>query len=319
MKRVLVVLNAKAGTLEASEGRDEAGRLRRRFAAHGVEADVREVEGPKLPDAAREARESGVYDLIVAGGGDGTLNAVGSQLVGSETPFAVLPLGTLNHLAKELEMPTELEAAVDALVAGRTVPFNVGEVNGRAFLLFSAIGLYSDVVWHRDAQRRALGRKKWPAMAVAYWKMIWRWPLMRVRVRVTGRPAFYRLTPAAYVSVSDYQLRLMGLTESSCGGRAALNIYLAAKKNRRGMVWLMIKAVLRMLRRRKDFEMLCAGEVELSTRRQHIRVGVDGEVFQMETPLRFRLVEGGLRMRVPAEKTEGAEAGATATAGALAR
>ena len=296
--KVLVLLNAAAGTLAASQTSDEAQRVRERFATHGIDADVRAVEGAKLPETARAARDQRTWDMIVAGGGDGTLNAVGAELVGSGVTFAVLPLGTFNHLAKELDLPPDLDQAVDALVAGQTVDFNVGEVNGRVFLLFAAIGMYSDAVWHRDAQRKALGRKKWTATVVAYWKMLARWPLMHVRVRIAGG-TFRRLTPAVYVGVSEYQLKFMGVESSGCGGRSSLNVFLASKRNRRGMVWLMIKAALRLLRPRKDFEVLCATNLEVSLRRRHVRVGVDGEVFNLETPLRFRLIERGLRMRVP--------------------
>jgi diacylglycerol kinase family enzyme len=297
--KVLVLLNAAAGTLAASKSQDEADRLRARFAHHGVEADVRAVPGPELVKLAREARDSRAYDLVVAGGGDGTLNAVGSQLVGGDVEFAVLPLGTLNHLAKEVGMPEDLDASVDALVTGRTIDLSVGEVNGQVFLLFCAIGLYSDVVRHRDAQRKSLGRAKWTAMAVAYCKMIARWPLMRVRIK-TGGQSFRRLTPLVYVGVSDHQLKLMGLEETSCGGRDALNVYLAAKPHRRGLVWMAIKAMIHRLHPGKDFELLCTDELEVSPHRRHVRVGYDGEVTTLESPLRFRRIKAGLRMRVPA-------------------
>jgi diacylglycerol kinase family enzyme len=300
--KVLVLLNAAAGTLAASKTQDEADRLKARFAHHGVDADVRPVPGPNLPKIAKEARDTRAYDLVVAGGGDGTLNAVGSQLVGSDVEFAVLPLGTLNHLAKEVGMPADLDESVDALVTGRTIDFNVGEVNGQVFLLFCAVGLYSDVVWHRDAQRKALGRAKWTAMAVAYWKMIARWPLMFVRLRLPGQ-TFRRLTPVVYVGVSDHQIRLMGLENTSCGGRRALNVYLAAKTHRRGLVWLALKGLFRRLEPRKDFELLCTEEFELSTHRRHTRIGYDGEVTTLPTPLRFKLIKSGLRMRVPATPT----------------
>ena len=161
--KALVLLNAAAGTLARSDTQDEPDRIRAAFARHDIAADVRSVPGPDLPRTARDARTSD-YDLVVAGGGDGTLNSIASELIGSDKPFAVLPLGTLNHLAKELDTPADLDEAVDAISRGLTTgaiePFNVGAVNDQPFLLFAAIGLYPNVVKHRDAQRKSLGRSK---------------------------------------------------------------------------------------------------------------------------------------------------------------
>jgi diacylglycerol kinase family enzyme len=201
-------------------------------------------------------------------------------------------------LAKELGVPLDLDEAVDALAAGKTVDFHVGRVNGHTFTLFSAVGLYSQMIKHRDAQRKVLGRKKWLAGIVAFFRVLLRWPLMRVRLTVGGQ-SIRRLTPVVFVALSEYQIRALGLDDYSCGCRDQLNIFLAAKTNRRGMVWVMIKGLFRLLRPRKDFEVVTAASAELAVRGRTVRVGVDGEVMDMETPLRFSVVVGGLKMRVP--------------------
>jgi diacylglycerol kinase family enzyme len=297
--RVLVLLNAAAGTLASSKDGDEAGRIARRFRENRMEVDVRAVDGSQMIEVTREARDAGEYDLILAGGGDGTVNTIASQLVGGDVAFGVLPLGTFNHLAKELTIPLELDQAIDALSAGKTIDFDVGRVNEQIFLLFSAVGLYSDMVKHRDAQRRVLGRAKWLAGIVAFFKMFTRWPLIRVRLTVEGT-IIKRLTPVVFVALSEYQIRALGLEDFSCGCRDRLNIFLAAKTNRRGWAWMMIKGLFGRLKPRKDFEVVTAPSAELAMRRRHVRVGVDGEVIDMRTPLRFEVVKNGLKLRVPA-------------------
>jgi diacylglycerol kinase family enzyme len=297
--RVLVLLNAAAGTLASSANGDEAERIARGFGSHGLEVDVRAVEGAKLLEVTREARDSGRFDLILAGGGDGTVNTVASELVGSRVAFGVLPLGTFNHLAKELAIPLELEQAVDALAGGKTVGFDVGRVNGRTFLLFCAVGLYSDMIKHRDAQRRVLGRSKWVAGVIAFFRMFSRWPLIRVRLRV-GERSMKRLTPVVFVALSEYQIRALGLEDYSCRCRDRLNIFLAAKTKRRGLLWMMIKGFFGAMKPRKDFEVVTAKEAELGMRGRTVRVGVDGEVVDLTTPLTLAVVAGGLRVRVPA-------------------
>jgi predicted polyphosphate/ATP-dependent NAD kinase len=97
--KVLVLLNESAGTLAASTSGDEPTRIRDKFAAHGVDAEVRIVEGAKLEETTRAAIGSDV-DAVIAGGGDGTLNTIAAALAGSPKAFGVLPLGTHNHFAK---------------------------------------------------------------------------------------------------------------------------------------------------------------------------------------------------------------------------
>jgi diacylglycerol kinase family enzyme len=302
--RVLVILNAKAGTLVSSDDQDQATIIRDRFATHGIDAEVRDVPGDQLAKTTCEARDSGRFDLIIAGGGDGTLNTIAGALVGGSVPFGVLPLGTFNHLAKELQIPLDLEAAVDALATGRDVPFNLGEVNGQVFLLFAAIGLYSDMVKHRDAQRKTLGRPKMFAGAIALVKVLFRWPLMRVHfARVmpadVQAPAL-RLTSVVYVSLSEYQMNALGMKEVPADPRGALNVLVLRHIHRRGLIWQAIKGLFGRLTAGHDLELLRIDAIEITPRgRDSIRVGYDGEVESMETPLKFRVIRDGLRVRIP--------------------
>lgn len=303
--RILIILNAKAGTIVAAAEKDQATIIRERFATHNIDAEVRDVPGDQLAAVTREARDSGRFDLIIGGGGDGTLNTIAGALVGGPVPFGVLPLGTFNHLAKELQIPLELEAAVDALAKGRDVPFNVGEVNGQVFLLFAAIGLYGDMVKHRDAQRKTLGRRKMFAGAIALAKMLFRWPLMRLRFSnvepASVRVATSRMTSVVYVSLSEYQMKALGLKDVPADARGALNVLVLRHVNRRGLIWQAIKGLFGRLTPGRDLELSRVDVIELQPGGKHnVRVGYDGEVQSMNAPLKCRLIRAALRMRVPA-------------------
>lgn len=302
--KALVLLNSAAGTLARSATQDEPDRIRAAFARHGIIADVHSVPGPDLPKTARDARTSD-FDLVVAGGGDGTLNSIASELIGSDKPFAVLPLGTLNHLAKELDTPADLDEAVDAIARGLTSgaiePFNVGQVNDRPFLLFAAIGLYANVVKHRDAQRKALGRSKWPAMLVALFRVLTRMPLFRVRLKLPDSN-YWRVTPLVFVALSEHQIKLFGVSEFSCPSREQLNIYVASRRKPLGVLLLLLRILLRLVKPQKDFEILCVPETEVSLKSKHVRVGMDGEVIDLETPLHFKILPAALRIVRPTPK-----------------
>ena len=298
--RVLVLLNDKAGTLAGSAERNEQATIRDRFAAAGWTADVRPTPGDALASTASAAARGGEYEMIVAGGGDGTLNTVAGALVGTGCPFGALPLGTFNHLAKELEMPLDLAAAVDALAAGRTVPLNVGRVNDRVFLSFAAIGIYSEMIRHRDAQRKSRGRKKMWAGTIAGLKMLFRWPLKRVCLHVDSVASIERPTPFVYVSLSGLQIDQMGVRGRPDDVRSKLNIFIAMQKDRLGLLKLLARATFRRVRAIRDVELYRAQRCELTIRRhRHVHVGYDGEIETMTLPLKFELVRDGLQVRVP--------------------
>ena len=223
--RVMVILNQAAGTLAGSATHDEPERIRAGFEAAGVEADVRTVEGAKLEETARSAQGEG-FDAVIAGGGDGTLNTIANALAGGPVAFGVLPLGTHNHFAKELNVPLDLDAAVAALARGTTADLDVGDVNGRVFLNFSGLGLHPMVVKHRDAQRDVLGRKKFFAMFVAVFSVLRRLPVLRVRLWY-GDTMVRRVTPSVIVCNNAHQMKVFGLENVSYSDRGVLNVYLA--------------------------------------------------------------------------------------------
>src|SRR5207245_2348151 len=106
-------------------------------------------------------------DLVVVGGGDGTISAAASALADSKTRLGILPLGTLNHFARDLGIPTDLDEAARLIAAGNERRVDVAEMNGRIFINNSAIGLYPLMVLDRGRQQKTLGRSKRLAMLVA--------------------------------------------------------------------------------------------------------------------------------------------------------
>jgi diacylglycerol kinase family enzyme len=301
--KVLVLLNGAAGTLAGAATDDQDVIIRDGFVRHGHECEVRRVDGIELFDTSRRSAQSGSHSLIVAGGGDGTLNTVASALVGTGVAFAVLPLGTFNHFAKELQIPLDLTEAVEALATGETIPFSIGKVNHKYFLLFCAVGLYTDMVRHRDAQREVLGRKKMWAGFIAFVKMLARWPLMRLRltgIEGPSHPDLSRLTTTAYVSLSGYQMQQMGLNDVPENSRDALTLLISPHVTRWQLLGFLFKAMFRRANSRRDLERLRAQRLELNIRRREVvRVGYDGEVESMKTPLRIERIENALNMRVP--------------------
>lgn len=296
--KLLVLLNGSAGTLTNSATKDEPERIRRAFEAAGHQVEVRHVEGARLEDEARAALKSDV-DAIIAGGGDGTINTIANVVAGSDKAYGVLPLGTHNHFAKDLGLPLELEAAIDALAHGGVTDLPVAEVDGRIFLNFSALGFHPELVRHRDAQRKTLGRTKWLAMGVALFRVFVRFPILRVELRTPER-RIVRYSPSVIVCNNPHQMRVFGVEDASVPQRGLLNVYVATGRSRLGLIWLFLRSLFGRLDRTETFEVVALPEVTIDTRRSWAHVSIDGEVADLRPPLRYKVRQTALRVLTPA-------------------
>jgi diacylglycerol kinase family enzyme len=295
LDKIVVIVNASAG-LGYCGGWTAA--LAEKFRSHGVEADITLARsGAEMIARAEQARAEGAA-VVVAGGGDGTINAVASALTGSQTRLGVLPLGTLNHFAKDLKIPLDLDEAVANAVKGEALQVDVGEVNGRIFLNNSSLGIYPDIVRDREQQQRHLGRSKWHAFGRAMFAALRRFPFMSVRLKING-DEHLRRTPFVFIGNNEY---LQGLT---LGGRERLDsgklcLYVAQKPTRLGLLRYAVHALLGKLSEARDFDVLSAPDLVIETRHQRLRVATDGEVTLMTPPLCYRSRASALSVIVPA-------------------
>lgn len=255
--RVAVIVNRGAGTVQRQELTPD--QLRDAFAATGVEAEVHFVDGPAIPETARAALARGV-DALIAGGGDGTVRSLAAVLAGRREALGVLPLGTLNHFAKDLKVPLAVEEAVPALAAGRVHALDLGEVNGEIFVNNSSIGLYPTVVVVRDRQREHLGRGKWLATASALLKVVPRLPPLDVRLKVEGR-AIGRHTHFAFIGNNEYEMSLFDYGARSRLDSGDLYLYVARCSSRWCIVGITLLALLRDVSATRHFEFLVPARV----------------------------------------------------------
>lgn len=272
--------------------------LAEKFLSQGVKADITLAKsGEEMIARAKQAVADGA-PLVVAGGGDGTINAVASVLVDSQTSLGVLPLGTLNHFAKDLNIPLELDDAVANAVHGRVAQVDVGEVNGRVFLNNSSLGIYPAIVRDREKQQKHLGRGKWPAFARAVFVALRRFPFMNVRLKLNGTE-HQRRTPFVFIGNNEYLQGLtMGERERLDSGK--MYLYVAQKPTRLGLLRYALHALFGRLSEAKDFDVLSTTDLVIETRHRQLRVATDGEVTVMTPPLCYRLRAAALRVLVPA-------------------
>jgi len=297
--KAVVLLNESAGTLAGLDVADAQQQIARGFAAAGAQADVRFVQPRYLRALAQEAARGSEFDVIFAGGGDGTINTIANVVADSGKAFGVLPLGTHNHFAKDLKIPLELDDAIVALVQGRTIDLPVAEVNGHLFLNFSAIGLHPEIVMDREAQREQTGRGKWPAMAVAMARKLTTPTVHKLMLSARGH-TIARRTPSVIVCNNPHQMEVFGVKEASVPERGLLNVYVTTRAKRRTLVWLMFRAAAGAIdENTPHFEAMALPELRIDAKRRALPVSVDGEVMDLTPPLVYRVRERPMKVIVP--------------------
>jgi len=264
----------------------------------GIAGEVEAVEGQRLTARASAAVKAGA-SLVIAAGGDGTMSAVGAALAGSKTALGILPLGTLNHLARDLGLPLDLEEAARTIASGKQHKIDLAEVNGRTFVNNSAIGLYPLMVVDRDSQRRRLGRSKRLAMLVASIRTLGRFHHQRLRLRINDEESEILETPLLFVGNNDYALELPGAGRRESIEDGRLCVLVMRKKGALGLLAATARALVGMTR---DDDMVRLDDVRrlrVASNRSSLTISLDGETLRLEPPLDYQILPKALTVITP--------------------
>jgi diacylglycerol kinase family enzyme len=290
---ISIIINERSGLT----GKPDAGsEIQALFTKAGVHVRLERVRAPEdIAARARQAASRG--DLLIAAGGDGTINSVAAVAVERGSTLGVLPMGTLNHFAKDLRIPLDLESAVATIAAGHVQQVDVGEVNGRVFVNNSSVGLYPRMVWEREGEQRR-GRKKWAAFMIAVGRTWRNYRMAVAHLDVDGKAAVVR-TPFIFVGNNEYAAAGFQVGARAALDRGRLSVFVAPECGRFEILALPLRALTNRLAADEKFKCFLAQEVTIELSRHHVSVGLDGEVTVMRPPLHFRVRPAALHLFVP--------------------
>jgi len=295
MARITVLLNRGGGAVSADPKIGD--RVAEALKKAGVDAEVELVAGGDCAVRCRAIAERG-DELLVVGGGDGSISAAASALTGTKTLLGILPLGTLNHFARDLGIPTDLDEAA-ALIAARPVrEVDVAEMNDRIFINNSAIGLYPLLVVDRDSQRKRLGRPKALAMIVASIRTLVRFGHQRLTLTVNDSKAQVD-TPLLFVGNNEYRTDLPAAGQRDSVEDGRLTVMVMRKKTRRGFIAAAVRALLNRSRPDDMVRLDDTQRLRVSSRKRMLAVSLDGEVVRAEPPLEYKIRPKALRVIAP--------------------
>ena len=276
-QRIPAFVNPKSGTAEGA----------RKALASGP-FDVHEVQPDKLADEISAEVKKGPKRILIAGG-DGTIRTAVEAVAGSGIELAVLPSGTLNHFAKDHELPADLDEAAK-LAAGPAVgPVDVGRVGENRFHGTSSIGAYVQFMKVRDRFEAKFGYKIGTFLAG-----IWTFFTMRmlaVELEVDGTKQIYR-TPLVFIAVGERELKIPTLGGRVKNGKRGLHVMVVKGRRRARLFFLALDAFSKGVKtasREPELDAFIVDHCRISMKRSQTRISFDGESQRADTPLEYQL------------------------------
>jgi diacylglycerol kinase family enzyme len=292
MRRILVLLNARAGTLldrgAEQTRRDLAGLLGRA----GSEVEVRLLRPRQIGRAIADAAQ-GPHDTIVVGGGDGSVSCAANALAGGDKVLGVLPLGTINLLARDLGMPTGIAAAAAALADAVPRRIDLGRLNGRAFHSLSGLGFFSQMARAREEVRgHRFGR--FLGVGFAALRALRRTGRFDLQISIDGQ---VERVDALAVLVTNNRFNAEWGRPRLDGG--TLELHIAQDSGAMGLLRASADLLTGGWRDNAGIRSIAAREVTIAHVRRRAWAATDGELGREHVPLRYTVEPRALSVLVP--------------------
>ena len=286
-------LNSKCGNAEKA-----------REALKTVGYDLEIVEPENMERHLKSAIERGTERILVAGG-DGTIATAASLVSKAQTELAILPGGTLNHFAKDHNIPTDLGKAAIVAGEGKVIGADIGYVNDCVFLNTSSIGAYVGFVRDRERFEKRLGYSI--ASMFAFVRTLADLRTFGVTLDVEGKAKTYR-SSLVFIGVGERELKLPSLGSRVKNGRRGLHVMIVRGRKRARLFMIALNAIARGTReagKLPEFDNFLVDKCRIDLNRWHATIGLDGELKRMKTPLEYRVERDALRLVVaPPEEGE---------------
>jgi len=296
--RFLGVLNRGGGTLRTMDAQAFAEAARRSLEAAGHTAEFRLVEGDGIADALARVAAAPDVDVVLAGGGDGTVSAAAGALMETGKALAVLPAGTMNLFARGLGIPLDLEDAVAALATGTVRAVDIATVNGRPFIHQFSVGLHSELIQRREAMSYSSRPGKIRASVMAAIATVVKPPRIRFRLEL---PSAEIAAVASSLSVSNNIFGDGPLPVAARPDGGELGIYIARAHRGGEIVRILLSIATGRWKRNAAIEMHAAPRVVLRVDRaaRGFECAVDGELRPLEPVTEIAIRPGALNVLVP--------------------
>ncbi|WEK49936.1 MAG: diacylglycerol kinase family protein [Candidatus Kaistia colombiensis] len=295
MADTIVILNAKAGTINDRDPAEIHAVVERAFAERGHSAEVVLAAENDFLHAIDGAARLGPATVVV-GGGDGSVGHAIRKIAGTDRTLGVLPLGTMNLFAKSLGMPSELESALAALAAASPSWIDLATVNGRRFHTLAGLGFFAEM---------ARGREQFRGVGLPFGRFI---AVARSSMRAFSRADILELTletEAGRREIAAYALLVSNNRLSEDGfdrprlDEGAIEIHFAEGAEMASRMQAGLDLLAGRWRDNPEIQSIVARRATIESRQPRLWLSVDGELARIETPLVFESLPGALSVLAP--------------------
>ena len=301
--RFAAVLNQDGGTLRTTDLADFSQRMRRTLEAAGHSVDLDVVAGKDVASALDNAASRRGVDVVLAGGGDGTISAAAARLMGTNKALAILPAGTMNLFARGLGIPQTLDAALQSFVDGDVMAVDIATANGRPFVHQFSIGMHAKMVQRRQNMEFGSRLGKIRASAQAAWTTINNPQAMKVTLTI-GEAEIVARTTAIGVTNNLFGEGHLPYADDPAGG--VLGVYVTVAEQRRHLVKFFFNVARGKWRDNEHVEIHQAERVVVkvhSPAKKFLAV-IDGELVKLDRETTIKIHPGALKVLVPARNAQ---------------
>ena len=297
-ERIAAFLNTGSGTFQVLEIGHVRGMLERAFGGAGYELDIHTGRGANLIREMKAHSEEADFDILLAGGGDGTISAAADTAWRNGKTLAILPGGTMNLYARALDIPLDVELAIDALANGRKKQADIATANGDPFVHQFSVGLHPRMIRNRNKLDYQSRLTKMLASTRAFWETISHMPTCGVTIELDGRRVERQLS-ALSVSNNMFGSTAPPYAEKLDGGE--LGVYMAGQLTWQQALLLGADMLTGQTPNNPDLEIISALRVKLllHEKPQGSQCVRDGELYDLPDEITIELHARELSVLVP--------------------
>ena len=302
LKPLSMIYNEKSG-FHANEKDDIYEKLMTIWTSYGFEIQVFDIASEQniqtlMQKIYQRHAEYSQQGVIVAAGGDGTLNAVASQMLNQAIPMGILPLGTFNYVARVLNIPLDILEAAYVIATGEPRASHIACINDQIYLNNASLGLYPLFIKKREEYNRKFGRFPLNAYTSGLDVLIRDRKELKLEVEVDGQKYPVK-TPLIFFGNNQLQLKELKLKISKCAEIGEIAGVVIAKGDKRTLFKTLIQTIRGKLEDASDVYSFGAQKVTVYSKKPKLTVAVDGEIVSMTTPLSLHVEKNALKIMVP--------------------
>ena len=238
------------------------------------------------------------HGVIVAAGGDGTLNAVAAQLINQKIPMGILPLGTFNYVARVLDIPLDILKAAEVIATGQARSSHVARINDHVYLNNASLGLYPLLIKKREIYNQKFGRFPFNAYTSGLDVLIRDRKELKLEIEVEGK-SYAVKTPLIFFGNNQLQLEEMNLKIAKAAELGEVAGVIMAKSDKITLFKTLYKLIRGQLEKATEVHSFSGDRVTVKSKKKTLTVAIDGEIVEMNTPLNFYVEKNALNIMVP--------------------